>query len=546
MTHAPERVKASAAEDRERLDKAAESEVQRLTRVNERLVDERRAAELVRDEYVDLYELAPMPALSLDAAYVTRRMNRAMSELLGVSTGDCLGQSFRGFILHEDRPLLSEHLARTPYSPRARSRLRLLPRSGPAIPVELWTNVVGRTGLYQLRVVDLRERELTDLEATQLVESERSARGENSAKDVFIAMLSHELRTPLTPALAVATYFRDFHPSRDVRRAFQIVERSLAAEVRMIDDLLDVNRVLRGKMAVTCRPTSVHDILRGATEDMRPVWAPKQQTLALDLRAEEQWANVDSLRLRQVFVNLIRNAIKFTEPGGAIVVRSWNSGASVVIEVEDDGIGIAPEEIHRLFVPFDQLAVRPGASGGLGLGLAISRGLLELQGGRLSAQSAGLGRGSRFVVELAAVPQPEPTRSSPSASLPSAPILAPRGKRVLLVEDDPDSSAVLAELLTKSGFQIRTAMSVQAAKAVDLTQIDVIVSDIGLPDGNGLDLVRELQAAGHRPAIALTGFGRESDVLASVEAGFDAHVTKPVDIHVLLDMLTRMSQLGAA
>ncbi len=518
------------------------SEVQRLTRLNDRLIDERRAAELARDEYIDLYELAPMPALTLDAAYVTRRMNRALSELLGVPKEKCLDQSFRGFVLHEDRRLLSEHLARTPYALTARARLRLLPSSGPAIPVELWTNVLGRTGLYQLRVVDLRERDLTGLEARELVESERSARSENAAKDMFIAMLSHELRTPLTPALAVATHFREHHPSRDVRRAFDIVERNLRAEVRMIDDLLDVNRVVRGKMAVNCRAASVHDILCEAAEELRPAASAKHQTLELDLGAESQYASVDPLRLRQVFGNLIRNAIKFTHQAGTVGLRSWNDGARLVVEVEDDGIGIAPEELHRLFVPFDQLAVRPGATGGLGLGLAISRGLLELQGGRLSVQSPGLGRGSRFVVELETVPAPEATRPAPSDAWGAASPVVARGKRVLLIEDDPDSSEVLAELLTASGFEVQTAMSAQAARAVDLTKVDLIVSDIGLPDGSGLDLIRELQSGGRRPAIALTGFGREHDVLASVEAGFDLHVTKPIDIHVLLGLLNKMSR----
>ena len=524
----------------ERDDDAEKSELERLRCLNDRLIDERRAAELARDEYTDLYELAPLPALSLDAAYITRRMNRALRELLGIPSDHGLGQSFRGFVMTEDRRVLSEHLARTQYSPTTRCRLRLLPRSGPPIPVELWTNVLGRTGLYQLRVVDLREQERTATEMTQLVESERSARTESAAKDTFIAMLSHELRTPLTPALAIASFFRDAHVSRDVRRAFGVVERSLLSEVRMIDDLLDVNRVLRGKMAVRCRAASVHAIACEAAEELRPAAAAKQQTLALELRAERAYANVDPLRLRQVFANLIRNAIKFTPPAGNIAVRSWNNGTELVVEVEDDGIGIAPQQLHRLFVAFDQLTARPAATGGLGLGLAISRGLLELQRGRISAQSPGLGRGSRFVVELESIETPEATGPTASDAL-AAPIPSmKKGKRILLVEDDPDSSEVLSELLRGSGFDVETAGSVQAAKAVDLTRIDLVLSDIGLPDGSGLELIRELQANGHRPAIALTGYGRESDVIAALEAGFDAHLTKPVSIHLLLDLVKKL------
>ncbi|HET9929344.1 MAG TPA: ATP-binding protein [Polyangiaceae bacterium] len=521
--------------------RSEESEAQRLRRLTERLVDERRAAELTRDEYVDLFDLAPLPGLTLDAAYITRRMNQAMCALLGVVKERCIDQSFRGFVLPDDRRLLSEHLARTPYAPTARCRLHLLPSSSEPIPVELWSNVMGRSGLYQLCVVDLRQEVLSAFEAGRLVEAERSARSESAAKDVFIAMLSHELRTPLTPALAVASFFRESHASRDARRAFSIIERNLHAEVRMIDDLLDLNRVVRGKMAVTCRALSVHDVLCEAAEELRPLANAKHQTLALDLRAENQYASVDGLRLRQVFGNLIRNAVKFTDQAGNICVRSWNQGSRLVVEVEDDGIGIAPEELHRLFTPFDQLAVRPGAVGGLGLGLAISRGLLELQGGRLSVQSAGLGRGSRFVVELETVPEPEATGPSRAEAQGVSPVLA-RVRRILLVEDDPDSAEVLAELLVASGFEVQTAASVRAARAVDMTMVDLIVSDIGLPDGSGLDLIRELQADRHRPAVALTGFGRESDVVAAVEAGFDAHLTKPIDIHRLLEMLIKMSQ----
>ena len=300
-----------ATNDAAPTDEALEAELRTLRRLNERLVEELRAAEAVRDEYIDLYELAPIPALTLDAAYVTRRMNRAMNELLGVARDQCMGESFRSFVFAEDRKLLSEHLARVPYEPAARCCLRLVSSSGAPIPVELWTNALARTGLFQLRVVDLREERLSDLEASRLVASERSARSANAAKDTFIAMLSHELRTPLTPALALASHFRDSHPSRDVRRAFGIVERNLLAEVRMIDDLLDVNRVVRGKMAVNCRPAAVHDIVREAAQPLLPVAESKYQIVEFELRAEREHANVDGLRLRQVFGNLIRNASKF-------------------------------------------------------------------------------------------------------------------------------------------------------------------------------------------------------------------------------------------
>jgi len=518
----------------------------RLMRENERLLAERDCAELVRDEYMDLYEHGPLPALTLDAAYVVRRLNRAMASLLRTDSNGCLKQSFPSFVLPADRRSMSAHLAKAAGGSLERCRLHLVPHEGPPILVEFWTKSLARTGLYQIRVVDLSEQQRAELEADRLMESERTARSENAAKDTFIAMLSHELRTPLTPALAVASYFRTGAFGPEVTQAFAMIHRNIVTEVRMIDDLLDVNRVLRGKMSVTCRPASVHDIVREAAEAQRADAVAKGQELELHLDAECHSANVDAGRLRQVFWNLVRNAVKFTGAGGKIGVRSWNQGDRLLVAIEDTGIGIAPADLERLFKPFGQLEPRPGVSGGLGLGLTISRGLVELQGGKLSAQSTGRGQGSRFVVELETADGADVTRPSPSESQWDRPQLSPGVPLcVLLVEDDPDTAEIVAEVLQAGGFRVQTANSAALAKSVDLRAIDLIVSDLGLPDQNGLELIRELQAERRRPALALSGFGMEADVAASRAAGFDEHLTKPVDSGVLLATLRRIA-LGPA
>ncbi len=518
-------------------------ELSDLARENERILAQRQSAELVRDEYVDLYELSPLPSLTLDAGYVIRRLNRAMAAILATDPNHCLKHSLRRFVLSEDRRSLSSHLAKAGHGSLERCRLHLLPSEGPPIPVEFWTKILARTGLYQINVVDLREQEQADLENERLMESERAARSENAAKDTFIAMLSHELRAPLTPALAAASHFAsgDFEPK--VTQAFAMIRRSILAEVRMIDDLLDVNRVLRGKMNVSCRSASVHDIVREAAEAQRADAVAKELKLEVELDAERCFANVDAVRLRQVFWNLIRNAVKFTAEGGRISVRSWNQEDRIVVEVEDTGIGIPPAELDRLFQPFDQLDRRPGSNGGLGLGLAISRGLVELQGGKLVAHSNGRGQGCRFIVELGPVDAGDASRPAPSGAESSPP---PRRAgdpvRVLLIEDDQDTAEIMAEVLEAEGFVVQTANTAAAAKRVDLDAIDVIVSDLGLPDQSGFDLIRELQAERHRPAIALSGFGMDADVLAARAAGFDAHMTKPVDVAVLLTTLARLLQ----
>jgi CheY-like chemotaxis protein len=267
----------------------------------------------------------------------------------------------------------------------------------------------------------------------------------------------------------------------------------------------------------------------------------------------------DPLRLRQVFWNLVSNAVKFTPTRGQVVVRSWNNRGTLAIEIADSGIGLDSEARERIFLPFEQ--ARPNAGAGLGLGLAIAKGIVDLHGGQISVASAGVGQGTRFVVELSVLAgsatQPMPAiatepRGVPEdvhlpppavapAPLPSPPPAAPAAPtRILLVDDNPDVLRAMGRLLQIEGYSVTLAASARDAMNVDLAQIDLVLSDIGLPDMTGWDLIRALGRKHHLTAIAFTGYGTENDARLSEEAGFAAHLVKPVDLSELISTIQRV------
>ena len=298
-----------------------------------------------------------------------------------------------------------------------------------------------------------------------------------------------------------------------------------------------MTRIARGKVSLERLPLDVHEVLREVVDTSRSDSDRKRLSVSLELGAERHVAAIDLVRFKQVLWNLFRNAIQFTDDGGHIDFRSWNSDDGprprVVLEISDDGQGFEPSETARLFEAFEQ---GPGVvrSGGLGLGLAISKGLVELHGGRLTASSRGRGKGARFVVEM------ETTVDEPLALGPRPPVVVTAGAdksvSILLVDDDADTAEIFQELLSEAGYDVRVARSVKDALNADLGSIDVIVSDIGLPDASGLDLMRSVQASrgGAIRGVAVSGYGTEADVRASLEAGFERHLTKPVEFDLLL------------
>ena len=375
-------------------------------------------------------------------------------------------------------------------------------------------------------VTDSKRREEAMRQAKE--EAERAS----EAKSAFLATLSHELRTPLTPVLLTASLMES-HPGLppDLLADVATIRRNVELESRLISDLLDLTRIERGKLDLDERDVDLHLLVRSAADICQREASAK---LTLDLRATRHTVRGDSTRLQQVFWNLINNAIKFTPAEGTITVRSADAGRRAVrVEVVDSGVGIDAAVLPRLFNAFEQGDVRAARQqAGLGLGLAISKRLAEAHGGTITASSAGRGRGATFAVEFPAVD--EAVRAAPAPQRPAGPRAAARPLNVLLVEDHEPTLRVMERLLRRIGHRVTGVTSVASATAAARQDgFDLLISDLGLPDGSGLDVMRQLRDRYEGRAIALTGYGMDSDVAASREAGFAVHLTKPVDVAAL-------------
>jgi two-component system CheB/CheR fusion protein len=319
-----------------------------------------------------------------------------------------------------------------------------------------------------------------------------------------------------------------------------MIRRNVELEARLIDDLLDLSRVTNGKLRLQMQPTGIHDLLRQVFQICASDLAAKQLHLTTDFTAGEDRVTGDPARLQQVFWNLLKNAIKFTPEGGRIAVRSREvEGGRIAVEVEDSGIGIAADVLPRMFNAFAQGEAKASRqSGGLGLGLAISKAVVEMHGGTIRAASAGPGQGASLVVEIpAAAPAPEAAAPVPS---PEQAVARARKPRLLLVEDHEDTARMLAKLLRFSGYRVRTAATVaQALEAAATDRFDLLVSDLGLPDATGYDLMRQVRQLYGTPGIALSGYGMEEDVRKSMEAGFLDHLVKPINLDQLKATIQR-------
>jgi len=379
----------------------------------------------------------------------------------------------------------------------------------------------------QSLAIELRNRQ-EELQQTN-VELEEKVRT-NLAKDQFLAMLSHELRTPLTPVLASAAALEsDRISSSQMRESVQIIRRNVELEARLIDDLLDLTRISKGKVQLNFEVVDAHTLLRNALDICHADIEQKHLKVQLDLDAQKVHLHGDPARLQQILWNLIKNAIKFTPQDGAIFIATSNdSDGQLRFEITDSGIGIEAEALPKIFDAFEQ----GGRTkfGGLGLGLAISKTLVEAHKGTITAQSAGRNQGAKFSVIL-----PTSTEMG-SQALPSVlPATQPRqSRRILLVEDHADTNRSLTKLLHLRGYEVESANDIESALALgSKAQFDVLVSDIGLPDGTGIDLIRRLRSDRPALAIALTGFGMEEDLRKTREAGFNHHLVKPIDVNKL-------------
>ncbi|MGI8890106.1 MAG: ATP-binding protein [Chthoniobacterales bacterium] len=359
----------------------------------------------------------------------------------------------------------------------------------------------------------------------------------NASKDQFLALLSHELRNPLSPVIAMVAELEARTPNDpSVRQPLAVIRRNVELEARLIDDLLDVTRIAKGKLQLSFEATSVHETLQRAYEICREEILQKNLEFEFRLQAENDYVNGDPARLQQVFWNLIKNAVKFTTQGGKILVETASlSDDRVVIRTSDTGIGIASDKIGKIFNAFEQ-----GQSsitrkfGGLGLGLAISKAMVRAHGGSLSAQSDGAGKGATFSVILNTIPKPAETK-------PVAPVAIPNnadqkmGKGHLLVVDDHhDTCLGMKMLLERRGYRITLAHTAdQAIEKAQSEKFDLLISDIGLPDRSGYELMKELREKNSLRGIALSGFGMENDISQARAAGFSQHLTKPINFERL-------------
>ncbi|HEY8668227.1 MAG TPA: PAS domain-containing protein [Tepidisphaeraceae bacterium] len=383
-------------------------------------------------------------------------------------------------------------------------------------------------------------------ERERLLLAEQQARREaetaNQTKDHFLAVLSHELRTPLTPVLATVQLLeRDPSLNEEMRESVTLIRRNVELEAKLIEDLLDLTKISRGKLDLQLTHVDLHEKLRHVLQICQPDIEAKELVLRLDLGADKRMVHADAARLQQVLWNLLKNAVKFTPPGGRILVRSQNDGdETVMIQVKDTGIGIDAEALPRIFDAFEQGHIGITKQfGGMGLGLAISKALVELHHGLLTAHSDGKNTGAEFTLRLPisavveqAVPEEIPPEKAPDD----------QGHTILLVEDHPDTSRVLARLLRRMGYQVRTADSVAAAVDQGRYQFDLLISDIGLPDGTGHDVIRQLSAVQRVRGLAVSGYGMEDDVRRCREAGFREHLTKPINVQQLEAVVRRMLQ----
>jgi signal transduction histidine kinase/CheY-like chemotaxis protein len=413
--------------------------------------------------------------------------------------------------------------------------------------------VVLRDITQQKQAGEERVRMLHEQSAREAAESA------NRAKDRFLATLSHELRTPLSPVLATVTaMLGDAATPDSFRSVLEMIRRNVVLEARLIDDLLDLARIDRGTLHLKREVIDAHEMVQHVIEICAADLKLARIELVADLAASCHHVDADPIRFQQILWNLIKNAIKFTPAGGRVAVcsRDLADGSDgeapprVLIEVSDTGIGIEPRSLSRIFDIMDQGGTAATRQyGGLGLGLTLSRSIAEQLDGRLSAASGGAGLGATFTLDMPTVAPSAPSPRGlphPQADDPS-PASQPRHVRILLVDDNQDTLKFLSALLTGRGHDVRSASDMASAlRLASAAEFDLLISDIELPDGSGLELMKTIRSRGSVPGIALSGFGSLDDVEQSEAAGFALHLTKPVAFGMLEHAIQRWAAIAPA
>jgi len=410
---------------------------------------------------------------------------------------------------------------------------------GSSLPVNLTANRLPTEDQSLMCLV------VTDLSVQKKHEEMRLAKEvaekANQAKDDFLAALSHELRTPLTPILMTAAALeQNSNLNEETRESLTLIRRNAEFEARLIDDLLDLTRIAHGKLELRPSNLDYHTIVQRAVETCRSEFSAKSQKLMLRLDAQLVQSAGDPDRIQQAVWNLIRNAVKFTREHGSIIIRTANpTPTSIVLEVKDSGIGFEPGSVERLFQAFEQGGRHITRQfGGLGLGLAIARSIVQAHNGTITAESKGLGKGATFIMTFplvpcsaAPAPTPAPAGLSPAKS----------SKRILLVEDHADTRTSLEFLLQQINHTVKSAGSAnEALRLATENTFDLVISDVGLPDQNGFELMRQLKAQFNLKGIGLSGYGMEEDISKSGEAGFVRYLTKPISFKHLKQLIAEI------
>lgn len=362
----------------------------------------------------------------------------------------------------------------------------------------------------------------------------------NRTKDNFLAMLSHELRTPLTPVLAALdTLKTERHPPAELDATLAMMRRNIELESQLIDDLLDLTRITKDKLQLQFEPVDAHHAIENVVEMCAAEASAKKLQVRRDFQATDFRVMADPAKFQQIIWNLFKNAIKFSGEGGVITLSSANHLPQILtIGVGDTGIGIEPEIMERIFNPFEQGERSfQRRFGGLGLGLTISKSLAQAHGASLIAKSEGFNRGATFLLTMKTADLEEAAASPRVLDTQTA----PTGLRVLLVDDHPDTCAALERLLTLRGHRVTAAHNMrEALVSAARDSFDLLISDVGLPDGNGMDLLRTVRIQQPIRGIAISGFGMDADIGKSLEAGFSEHLVKPVKLEKLEAAIARV------
>ena len=469
-------------------------------------------------------------------------VNPFMKELLGYSDGDFTGKELWEIGLFSES---ASEVAVQELQAKGYVRYEHLPfetKDGKNIEVEFVSNVyrVDHTSVIQCNIRDITERSRLERQTHEQAEALAEL---HQRKDEFLAMLSHELRNPLS------AIFNSLHVLRleDTGNPLQqkakgVIERQVGQLAHLVDDLLEVSRVITGRIRLHQERLEMRGIVERAIESARPLIDRRKHELSVSLPAEPIWLQGDPTRLEQVFVNLLNNAAKYTDEGGAIRISAQQASGEVVLCVRDNGVGIAPDLLPRIFDLFTQAdRTLDRSQGGLGIGLSLVQKLAELHGGTVAAHSPGLGQGSEFIVRLPAlVPTSESVVPSETAKHPT------HTSRVLIVDDNMDAADMLVLMLQMFGHDARAAYSGQAALAQAVEcRPDIVLLDIGLPDINGYEVARRLRQQPQTKdvkLIALTGYGQDSDRERSQTAGFNHHLVKPVQPQRLQDLLEMLAK----